>query len=39
MKKKYNTPELEITTFETEDIITLSNANEPDGQEFDPSEW
>lgn len=28
MKRKYNTPEVEITAFDTEDIITLSNTDD-----------
>lgn len=28
MKKEYNAPELEITTFDTEDIITLSTGTD-----------
>ncbi len=30
MKERYETPELEIITFKTEDVIVTSNTGEPD---------
>lgn len=42
MKKKYTVPEMEITEFETEDVITTSNGeyenggDETDDEENDP---